>query len=93
MKHTLTRSSVFTGGQIVGPGTEVDLPKEQLIQMGELDAEGNPVGAVQVVVSTAQAVRLPEDAKERLMALERMSEQRADAIIETLTAEPAADGE
>lgn len=93
MKHILTRSSVFTGGQIVGPGAEVDLPKEQLIQMGELDAEGNPVGAVQVVVSTAQAVRLPEDAKERLMALERMSEQRADAIIEALTAEPAADGE
>ena len=93
MKHTLLNASVFKDGKVLVPGDDVDMTKEELIAIGELDTEGNPLGIPSAVAQAIAAVRLPDDAKERLMSLDRMTEKRAEEIIDVLNGvapEPAA---
>ncbi|GHG37493.1 hypothetical protein GCM10017784_34830 [Deinococcus indicus] len=45
MKHTLQRASVRSGGKLYMPGDQVDLPREYLISLGELDANGDTPAA------------------------------------------------
>lgn len=39
MKHTLKYNTVFSDGKLSVPGEEVDLPKAELIELGELEPE------------------------------------------------------
>ncbi len=47
MKHTLKTASVYTKGKLYLPGEEVDLPKEELVSLGEVEAtvEKKPTGS------------------------------------------------
>lgn len=84
MKHTLLNKTVFKGGKLLKPGDTVDATKEELIEWGELDAEGNAFKTAAVQSAAPSLTALPEGVKPAIVAVPGVGDKLADKVIEAI---------
>ena len=78
MKHTLQRASVRSGGKLHVPGDQVDLPKDYLISIGELDADGNLTGQAAPAQPEVNTQAILDENETLRTDLEKVTKERDD---------------